>query len=551
VVPQPGAQETGASALEKSLGTLPEAVQQSGQLAVRTEELQAHQRKAQDLLDSSTAQQDTRPQLQTLLTTLQEGPYQTLPKDFLEQGNALIAERAKTLNPQARALYVERAKGDLVPLHAAALQTYSQRRDENVIQSVTTELQWFQQQYQQAGSDFERAYHRESMESLLTSLRDAGLVKGSVVTKTLTDLDQGMQWTQAQTELRLRPKEALDDIVARMQGGPATNPAFQQIPPDKLPELFDDAQKRLTQKVTLKEAEHTRAKRQLQEQQEYRAGLYRNQLYTPGITVSTLMGLLDPIKKDFELGLLSREDHTQLLGHIETLMHQQREEMYKDRDAPKVAQDLYIRIETAQTPEQLATIQGLVETNKDHLSSSTTQRMLARITERGEHNDPLNDNTAKEAQKLFLSGAFPGGIVPAVMDKIDGGIQAKTAEGLLLLKDELRRIYDTQGRDAYRAQAQGVALRLKDLYFPTTANQQGPIPAGMPPAFAGVTTFEDALIVIDAIKPDQATKRRLYEQAKESLPRKSALQGVPQGTGLDKVPGVTKPKTPYAPMEQR
>lgn len=551
---QPGMQDAGPSALEQSLGALPQALQQSGELMLRTEELQQHRLRAQNTLDAATRRQDTRPQLSGLLDQLKQGPYQTLPEDFLKQGNDLITAQGESLNPQAKALFTEKAKEDLAMLYNAALQERSQRRDAATTMSVMTEVNWLQSQYHKAGSEAERLMLKDDLHSLLTSFVGSGLMKGEVGAKIMADTENGIATEQARMRIRTDPSSALQAISARMKpGGTTDDEAISNVSPALLPDLWDEATKQLEHRVTVQEHDAARQRRTLQEQQSMVAGNYRASIYKPGVSAQELIQLVDPINKDFRLQRLGEQDQQQLLGHIQTMLHKMEDDKYKDRNIPEVAHSAWLRIYSAQTPADLDVAQRFVQGNTSGLSVETMQSMLNKIDIARDKNNPLNDDYAREAKRVFLEGAFPGGVIPAVMDKIDGATQGKISQGLNLLYDELRRIYDTEGKSAMQQKAVETGRRLLDLYFPQGAGGMSKLPSGMPPVFQGIENFEDGLMVLDTLKdsmsPEQ--RRKYYLQLKESLPRKSPLSGTPSVPGLEKVPGVKKSSTPYAPMEQR
>lgn len=540
----PTARDTGPSALEQVSATLPQTVQQIGQLEVQRE-------RAQGFLDGKSRFQDVRPALRTQLETMKEqSPYQTLPEDFLKASDTMIEQFGSTLSGQAKQIYLEAAKQERNALHLEATQTRAQRRDGAMTMSTMTEVQWTQDQFGRSRTDFERAYHWESLQNLLTGAVEHGLMRGEVAAKILTETDKGLQLGQARTQMRADPVGAVQDLGAALTGGTPAHPAYQGLSPTLLPDLFDEATKQLHGRVVLQEAQESRQKRGLQEQQKQRASQYRAAIFKEGLSIPQLVGLLDPINKDRAEQLLGEEDHAQLLGHVRHFVEKLRDDAYKDRDLPDVAKAGTLRVETAQTPGDFTATQQWIYSNGANLSTSTTQGLLRRIEQRRDAADPLNDDQAKEARRLFLSGAFPGGIVPAMLDKIDSNIQAKTAAGLDLLNEQLRGVNDREGRDAMRAQAVKLGRQMKELYFPESATQTALLPPSMPKAFEGVTTFEDGLVVLEALQLSPELRRKYYAILKE-LPRRGPGTGVPSVPGLSQVPGVTKPRTPYSPLEQR
>ena len=552
VTPQPGAPELGPTALERSLGALPQAVEQAGELQVHTELLGAQRQKLQDHIDANTTRQDMRPQLATLLDTLRQGPYQTLAKDFLTQADALIAQGGQNLNPQARALYQEKVKDDRDILHSHALAIASQRRDEALALTTMTEVQNTMDQYHRAGSDAERLMLKNNLQSLLAGFVDNGGMKGEVAAKLMADTEHGINLEQARMAVRADPADALQSLSARMKGGEVTNSAIAQVGTQYVSDLWDEATKQLEHRVTLQDHEQARQKRLLQDQQNLVSQRYGEVVYKANVTIPELLQAQEGIDKDARLQRLSETDQTRLKGHIQTMVQKLQDDAYKDRDVPEVAKSGWARVYAAQTPSDLDTAQRWINSNIGSLSSTTIQQMSGKIEGFRDKNSPLNDDVAKEARALFLKAAFPNGMVPAMMDKISAETQNRISIGMDLLNQSLQSLYDTQGRDAMRQQALEIARKMRDQYFPEGPGQTSALPASMPEVFKGIQYYEDGITLLDSLK-DQFTQeqRRKYFLELKQLPRKPANLGTPTVPGLEKVPGYAKPKSPYAPLEQR
>src|SRR5262245_12751928 len=90
-VQQPGMQDVGPTALERSLQVLPGAVEEAGLLIARTDELRTT---AQRALDTTKAYQDWLQQYQAQQATLQQGDYRTLPEETLRTGRQLAVDVA-------------------------------------------------------------------------------------------------------------------------------------------------------------------------------------------------------------------------------------------------------------------------------------------------------------------------------------------------------------------------------------------------------------------------------------------------------------------------
>ena len=144
--------------------------------------------------------------------------------------------------------------------------------------------------------------------------------------------------------------------------------------------------------------------------------------------------------------------------------------------------------------------------------------MQDKIESRRRDDDPLNDPTAKEARRIFLSGAFAGGIVPAIMDNISQGIKEKTATGTDVLNQQLSRIWRMEGAPAMRAQALDLGRKFKELYFPKDEANPDYLPR-LPKELQApaVLTYDDALATLDKMTIPQMLKRQYYLKIREAF----------------------------------
>jgi hypothetical protein len=94
-----------------------------------------------------------------------------------------------------------------------------------------------------------------------------------------------------------------------------------------------------------------------------------------------------------------------------------------------------------------------------------------------------------------------------------------------------------------RQQAIDLGRKFRELYFPESAQQQDRLPAGIPKAFEGLRTFEEAMIVLETIDLPQSAKRRIYLQLKQALPRAKEAPGAPAPT----LPNPGRARTPGTP----
>lgn len=520
----------------RAVGEVGTALQQAGGLLVKAEELAAHRQRAQDTLAEKATLQDFRVADQALFEAQRQGDYSTFPERYLKESDRLIADYGKELSPNARAMFVADAKQFRALQHQKALDERTKRRDQETAFTVQREIQQVTTMYHRAGSDFERAFFREQLTGLVEAFTQTGLVDGIKAAKVLEDTDRGIVLEQAQMANRAAPGLAVRELASMMQGGTSTLPAYANVTPDMLPALYDDAVQALSKQVSLQESLNAGTKRQLQETQSNVASDYRSQIYKPNADVTTLVGLTEQIDKDRRLQRVSEEDHKDLLSTIQHRIDKLKDDAFKDRDVPAVAQEALLRVNSADTPAELAQAKQWVEANRGQLSSNMFGSLLNTIRQRGIQDGPENDDVVKEGRRTMLSGAFAGGMIPTLMEQIEPTIKARTSAALDVYYEEMRRIHATEGRAAMRQKAIETGKRLGDLYFPESATQQTHgMPASTPPALQGVRTVEEGFQVLETLDLPIAAKRRLFLQLEQHLP--SAATAGPAPT----------PQTPFVP----
>lgn len=372
----------------------------------------------------------------------------------------------------------------------------------------------------------------------------------------------------ADLEGRIRQDPA--GMLTQFLKGPADN---LDVPPTELTRLTDTAYSALSRQVSMEEAAEQKAKRILDEKQGQQASTYRMQIYKTGVTTEELTALIGPINQDRAAGRLSEADHDDLLGKIHTLTGKLTDDTYKDRDIPTVAQAGWLLIELAETTAHHQQARDWVVNHAKELSTTTVQQMLARIDVRRDKQAYTNRDAYKEGRQLMLSGAFPGGIVPAALDSIDDKVKRSTALALQTYAEQMQQIYETEGPEKGDQKARELAVKLRDLYFPKpeaggVAGQPKPVP-GVPEALQTFQTVEEAAKYLEQSDLPESLKDQYYTQFKKYLParqiqkeyeqtfRSPAYQQEfqqrypgaqpPQGEGR-RLPGFTP--VPPAPMEE-
>ena len=175
---QPGMQDSGASALERSLTALPESMQQAGTLLGRTEELKEKRQQAFDTLNATTAHQELRLELQPKYAEWRQGDWQTLPERVLEEGRELIKARAEALTPYGRALFEKHALETLTVFQQRALEERQKRTESTATFTMTREIQQGQEALASATNPYEVMLAQGQIHETFERMVQAGLADG-------------------------------------------------------------------------------------------------------------------------------------------------------------------------------------------------------------------------------------------------------------------------------------------------------------------------------------------------------------------------------------
>ena len=520
----PGYQPAGVVSLprfEAPSGDIAGAIGQAGAAVSRTlSGVAAHQQRERDAADTITVQDQTAQFTDRLLNAQQDLlADQSIPplelrsrlearrQEYLEEFTAKLPARVQ---PRFQAL----ARGAAVqPLYTID-QMGVQRLGEQAKATLEQRSDQLLRQTLQAPSEAARKDLLTQYDAVIDDYAQQGLLAPAQAPILKQQQRDKVVVSQMETFIRQDPEGALKQFLT----GPEGNAA---IPPAELPRLTDQAYSTLARQVSMQEASEAKARRTLESQQSQQASTYRMQVYKPGTSVEELNALVGPINQDRAAGRLSEEDHADLLQTVTTLTGKLTDDQYKDRNVPAVQQQLGILIETADTPALLAEARAAVLKSQGSLSAETTQTMLARIDTRRESRTYTKRDAYTEGRQLMLAGAFPGGIVPAVMDQLDDKTRRSTALALQVYAEQMEQIYQTEGATIGDQKAREVAIKLRDLYFPKPDIPKE-VP-GIPQALQGkFTTLEEAASYLESSDLPEALKDQYYLQFRTHLPRAQA-----------------------------
>ena len=507
--------------LAESIGQAGRAV--AGSLAT-VFEVQQRERQAADMLtvqDSTAQYTDLFLAEQQNLLADQSIPPLELRERLEQKRSDLLSTHAEQLPARLRPRFLAAARqASVQPLYHID-QVGVQRLGEQAKTTYEHRSNQLLRQTLQSTSPVERQALQTEQDTLIEAYAGQGLFAPEHVPVLKQAHRDKVVLADEEQGIRTDPAARLTQYLK----GPADNPT---IPPEQLTKLTDTAYSALSRQVAMQEASENKAQRLLEDKQGQQASTYRMQIYQPGVKVEDLTALVGPINQDRAAGRLSEGDHAQLLNDIHTITGKVTDDAYKDRDLPAVAQQGWMRIELAETTAQQESARNWVMNHRGELSATTTQQMLGRIDTRKDKQSYTNQDAYKEGRQLMLAGAFPGGIVPAALDKIDEGTRRNTALALQDYAAQMQQIYEKDGVEAGNRKARELAVKMRDLYFPKPEapglpGQAKPIP-GIPPGLPPFQSVDEAAKYLEESGLPEALKDQYYEQYKKHLPARGMQQ---------------------------
>ena len=502
-----------------------EGLQRAGQaIGSVGERIVAFDRRRQEAEDVAKTEEQTQLFLQQLDTTEEEQRKSTRPEGrrqaLLDAGKGLIEDFAAQVGPRrqqrfradAQRFVTARARG----VQDSSFQEFVQQGRAALQASVDS----YTQRFMQSRSEVEGGLYLQHIKETLDQGVVSGLVTEPESVRIIEKVDQDSREYAARVALRADPGQAVQDFQALLKGGKGATEALNRAPFTALPKLFDEAQEQLAKRVAQTDHADARARRTLHDEQGRNASRYRETIRDPRAESATLVGLVDQVNADRRAQLIGEEDHASLLGDIQTFLGKKQAEAFQDRDIPSVAKQASLLIELAATPAALEQARAYVTENAASLSSESLSKYLGRIDVRKEKGSYTNRDAYREGKQLILGAAFPGGVVPAAMDKIDAATQTKLSAATDIYAEMMDTIYTREGPERGDARAREEARKLRDLYFPLDDKSTRALP-GLPDELRAATTYEEGLGILKGMDIPQALKRQYYLKMKQSLPRQA------------------------------
>jgi len=478
------------------------------------QELAMRQAKARNTLLAQDALNTYTVDLDTFGAQDQQNPdYTNHAQRVLDYGRQRISELAQPMSPGARELFHVHAGQRLAEVNRQALTFAQQTMLAQVPRIADQTDQAYINGALGATDDADLAQKTVQYMRSIQGLVDAGLMYQPEATQRMQKAQEAVETKGMLLKIDTDPAGSLLHLVGLAQGQPG-QPGYPVPPESHLAPLIEHAQQQLRSQVTLTEAQQAAQHRVLQDSQGRRASEYRMQIYKVGATIPELVGLLDPINTDRQTQALGEADHKELLQDVEHVMEKIRNDATKDVDVPAIAKEARLRIDMAETPEQLDRARDWIRSNAESLSSGRFQELLTKVETKRQGDDPLNDDQVKEGRRIILAGAFPGGIVPAVLDKIDAGIKSRLSDAVDAYFQSMRDVHDKEGVTAMRSKAIPTARTLRDAYFRDEGDARR---AALPPGIKDAKTYEAALRGLAAMPElPYAVKRQIYQRIKEA-----------------------------------
>jgi hypothetical protein len=509
-ITQPGAQDSGATALEKSLGALPESLQQAGSLAVQTEELQARRQRVFDTLNGQTAGAEIRVPLQTLDARLRQENWQTAPGRFEEEADKLIREysTAQKLSPQAHAIFYKDAKEYASVLHGRATEEMVRQTKQQTAFATATRVQQAQEDYANATNTYERTLAWGRIEEGMQQLVEVGAVGGTEAATVLKKTSDSFKVQTVQTATQAEPdrmKQQLQQQSANVLAGrdpdEGTDPALPLAPLEHLAKLTQEATETSRARFAMAEHLEQRDDRLRKKQQERNSIGVSATLFTTPLTpdnVPTFEKLRQEIGQKILTGEIERTTGEHLIQTSLTLG--------KAASAPRQTDDLEterivrLMVHQARTPEQFAAArQALVtimEQPNPKLKPETFSQLDDKLTQREKGSAWREQPQAKAGNDILMRGA----LVP-YGGTLAGQLKPQMQQKLIWAKDaweqQMQTLYE---RDPQAAEKQAVELAWQARIQFLKPEKDDPAQEYIPPEAQAAKTRHELAVVVSKLR---------------------------------------------------
>jgi hypothetical protein len=386
-------QDSGATALERSLGALPEAIEQAGGLAVRTEELQAHRQRAFDTQNATQQKQEFRLTIQPAYEEWKQQDWQTLPERVQEEGRKMIqAHAAQLKTPYAKALFEADATQLLAVFQQQAIAERTKRTEGNTAFLLGREVQQAQEALAKATTPYEVLVAQGHLEATVTRFVDTGLMggaEGATLLKKTTDAVQDERVQVAIQADAQRMKVQLETQSGNVLRGddPATgtDPNLPLARPEALAKQSQQAREVARAQFAEKEHQERYADYQRQKQQTQNSGELLTRLYkTAPIpdNVPTFQRIIEDAAKAIETGALDPTTGAHIMSTAQTHATAAAKPPVQ-RDDPTVERTIAMAVYRAEAPQEFAQArEALTKAGVSQLTPETFGKLSDKLEQR-------------------------------------------------------------------------------------------------------------------------------------------------------------------------
>jgi hypothetical protein len=476
----------------------------------QTAQLEQRRQQAQDVLDSTLADQDFAQRYDARIAELEQGDYRVLPKSVLDDGNMLLGQIAneRGLSPQAKAMLTARAQERITVAQQRALSFRSKRQDQDKTYALSNAVHEAQQRVANARDPYERQVALGQFDETLASFAATGLADGAALADLRFKTVKAIEVQTLQSAIQADPEAMYTQLLAQTRGEP-TREDLPLAPMESLAQLTAQARDVRRQQWSEREHQERWQDYQLKKRQDENSVELRTSIYTTPVNPSNVATFDKLIRQAAEM--MKRGELDESTG--EHLMQTAQAHSIQAAKPPVRVDDtaakdtLTLMVMQAQTPEQFAQAREvLTQAGVKKLTPETYMQFVDKLDSREKGRFWHDLPEVRAAREILVRGAiipyggsFAGQMKPKMQQKLS--LALDTWEYALQQRLDDPR----QGLDAVRRDARTVAEEMRQRYL--------------------VPDFEDQADVQEYLPQDVQGARSPHELAQ--IIHKMHQQGVP------------------------
>lgn len=444
VIQDPGLDSDAATLGGRALAQFGEQVATTGQYLAQAEGYQFQRQRAQDVLDAKTELQETRQAFLAKYDELVQGDYRTLPEDMLKAGNQIMAERGRSLTPQARALYTEDAQQALTAMQQTALSERTKRRDQHTAYTMSREIQQVQELMLRTTDPYQREVLLGQYRDLSQQFVATGLVRGEVMADMEKKTMNALSDQQVQQMIQAFPDAMRQNLLAQITRQP-TRADLPSGRPEVLAELHQQAVTVSRARFAEQEHQERYKAHQLKEQQIVNSRELTTRLYMTRMTpenVPKFEEIMALAAAGMKQGTLDERQGEHLMvtaqAHMQTAA---KPPQLQDDEA--LASTLSLATRMAETPEEFERARTLLSTQAlGRLKRNTIEDIYDALERRQAASEWRQLPKVRAAKDILMRGAMVpyGGTLAGIMKP---QMQQKTSWAIDSWEEQLQTIWNT------------------------------------------------------------------------------------------------------------